>query len=308
MARVKKPVEVDPNKLKRERAGRYVTPDGRFAAEGPGANGWYIVDGERENELGLPLMAGPFATLDDARAQVANLRTGEPAKPTPLHVVPASDVEEPALNPKPKARARRSASARIHRPSEYTAGTHPNDDAATDPGEAADAPPWLLRLPADLQTDARRLLALLDKVGLADPSLVRRELEANLPEVARVLLVTDVRNRALDIWRDPDGLASEVASVEASAQRHLRGALKPALEGAERHIRSAASTQDLAAFAGLVALRTVVAVFESLDREGREGRATGEPGWRLVELDGRREPTKRAIVVELSHLLETPED
>src|SRR5438132_13491096 len=73
MARAK---DSDQVHLKRERAGRYVTTDGRFAVEGESAGSWYVIDAQRQNELGLPLMEGPFATLDAARAEVAVMQSG----------------------------------------------------------------------------------------------------------------------------------------------------------------------------------------------------------------------------------------
>jgi len=65
----------DPSKLKREAAGRYVTGDGRFSVE-QSSNGWMVVDTEQTNELGLPLVRGPFATLDEARTGMEGARRG----------------------------------------------------------------------------------------------------------------------------------------------------------------------------------------------------------------------------------------
>ena len=65
----------DPAKLKRESAGRYATGDGRFTAE-QSSGGWMVVDGEQSDELGLPLVRGPFSTLDEARAAMAAARRG----------------------------------------------------------------------------------------------------------------------------------------------------------------------------------------------------------------------------------------
>jgi ribosomal protein S18 acetylase RimI-like enzyme len=65
----------DDEKLKRERAGTYRTADGRFTIE-QSATGWLLLDSEQTNELGLPLARGPFGTLDEARAAVADARSG----------------------------------------------------------------------------------------------------------------------------------------------------------------------------------------------------------------------------------------
>jgi GNAT superfamily N-acetyltransferase len=65
----------DPSKLKRESAGRYVTGDGRFTVD-QSSGGWMVSDAEQTNELGLPLVRGPFATLDEARNGMEAARSG----------------------------------------------------------------------------------------------------------------------------------------------------------------------------------------------------------------------------------------
>ena len=74
----------DEEKLKRERAGTYRSADGRFTVE-QSTTGWLLLDAEQTNELGLPLARGPFATLDAARASIADARSG----PRPI-----SDLDE----------------------------------------------------------------------------------------------------------------------------------------------------------------------------------------------------------------------
>jgi ribosomal protein S18 acetylase RimI-like enzyme len=68
-----------PEKLKRERAGTYVTADGRFTVEQT-SSGWVVLDSEQANELGLPLTRGPYDTLDAARGAIAEARTGAAPK------------------------------------------------------------------------------------------------------------------------------------------------------------------------------------------------------------------------------------
>lgn len=65
----------DPAELRRQGAGLHATGDGRFIVE-QSANGWMVTDGERSNELGLPLVRGPFATLVAARAALTTARSG----------------------------------------------------------------------------------------------------------------------------------------------------------------------------------------------------------------------------------------
>ena len=65
----------DPAELRRQGAGLHATGDGRFIVE-QSANGWMVTDAERSNELGLPLVRGPFATLVAARAALTAARSG----------------------------------------------------------------------------------------------------------------------------------------------------------------------------------------------------------------------------------------
>jgi GNAT superfamily N-acetyltransferase len=66
---------VADEKLKRERAGTYRTADGRFTVEQT-SSGWLLMDAEQTDELGLALARGPFGTLDEARAAIAEAREG----------------------------------------------------------------------------------------------------------------------------------------------------------------------------------------------------------------------------------------
>jgi GNAT superfamily N-acetyltransferase len=83
-AKAKTAAPPDPDKLRRETAGRYVTGDGRFTVE-QGSNGWSVLDAEQTDDFGLPLMRGPYPTLDGARGAIADARSG-PA--------PTSDLAE----------------------------------------------------------------------------------------------------------------------------------------------------------------------------------------------------------------------
>ena len=78
------PEPTDPAALRRETAGRYVTADGRFTVE-KGSGGWMMLDAEQSDDLGLPLVRGPYGTLDEARAAVAEARLAPP---------PSSDLAE----------------------------------------------------------------------------------------------------------------------------------------------------------------------------------------------------------------------
>lgn len=80
--------EPPPDALKRERAGTYRSVDGRFTVE-QSSSGWMVLDAEQTDGLGLPLARGPFGTLDEAKAAMADARGGAaPEAPRPaLRVV-----------------------------------------------------------------------------------------------------------------------------------------------------------------------------------------------------------------------------
>jgi len=60
----------DESALRRLGGGRWQTRDGRFAIE-PQSGTWVIVDAESTDELGLPLVRGPFASLTSAKEAIA---------------------------------------------------------------------------------------------------------------------------------------------------------------------------------------------------------------------------------------------
>jgi ribosomal protein S18 acetylase RimI-like enzyme len=67
--------------LKRESAGHYLTRDGRFAVE-QNSGRWLVLDTEQTDELGLPLVRGPFASLDESRDAIRTARTGPAPRST----------------------------------------------------------------------------------------------------------------------------------------------------------------------------------------------------------------------------------
>jgi hypothetical protein len=67
--------------IRRERAGRYRSEDDRFVIEGAG-NVWYLTDDARRDELGQPLVLGPYATLAEARDAMAAEPSVLKRKPT----------------------------------------------------------------------------------------------------------------------------------------------------------------------------------------------------------------------------------
>ena len=101
----------EPEKLKREAAGRYVSADGRFTVE-QASGRWVAIDAETTDDLGLPLVRGPFETLDDAKVAVAEARTAPKATSSlaaRLQAAPARGRTPAAKADAAKAPARRTA-------------------------------------------------------------------------------------------------------------------------------------------------------------------------------------------------------
>ncbi|HET9852126.1 MAG TPA: GNAT family N-acetyltransferase [Candidatus Limnocylindrales bacterium] len=99
-----------PEKLKRERAGTYVTADGRFTVE-QSSSGWLVLDTEQANELGLPLARGPFPTLDEARGAIAEARSGPVPKAVVLDIARRTPRADRDKRTRPGAKATTEAAA-----------------------------------------------------------------------------------------------------------------------------------------------------------------------------------------------------
>ena len=69
--------------LKRLGGGRWQTRDERFTIE-PQSGTWVVVDAEQTDDLGLPLVRGPFGSLRDAKEAIERARGTEPAE-SPLN-------------------------------------------------------------------------------------------------------------------------------------------------------------------------------------------------------------------------------
>ena len=114
----------DDGSLKRLGGGRWQTRDERFTVE-PESGTWVVVDAQQTDDLGLPLVRGPFSSLAAAKAAIDGARTSEPAvsplaaqveehrkrplvMPAPAHVAsrpgpqPAPKPSEPVPPPEPK--------------------------------------------------------------------------------------------------------------------------------------------------------------------------------------------------------------
>jgi hypothetical protein len=182
--------------LKRLGGGRWETRDGRFAIE-PQSGTWVIVDNEQTDELGLPLVRGPFGSLTAAKAAIEAARTeGPKASPLADRIDRAGEAEKAgpkASKAEPEAPPRRSAAAReadgakpAPKPSN---ATQPEPEAPPEPSnaEAPLEPRWLRDLEAADQRRARDLIARLERMGVADPQrIVRAEVAEGQPALAQL--------------------------------------------------------------------------------------------------------------------------
>ena len=200
MPKAKRPdVPPDPDKLVRQAAGTYRTADGRFEVR-DGGTGWFLVDSEQSNDFGQELLQGPFATLAAARAAIPPARS---AKITPIRQAP------------PKRTAQSRTASRARKKGSKAA----NADPPPPP------PSWIDRLPADDAARVRRLIARLEREGIADAEdLVRRDREGIVPALAVRLIerrleeiVAEFPERGREGARELVRRAVEVVSAEGMA-------------------------------------------------------------------------------------------
>lgn len=226
----------DDSSLKRLGGGRWQTRDERFTIE-PQSGTWALVDAEQTDELGLPLVRGPFRSLTDAKAAIAEARTGGPAA-SPLEERLAEAKRRPATTGE-TAGTRRGAKKK-------RAGAHERSEPAE-----PEPPAWLGELAPAARARAEKLIAKLEAAGIADAATrVRADVVGGVPTVASTAiahrvaellaaagvdderverlvldvaeLVTGDRDRGFDVeWRlvDGDGRPIELTARQIRALR-----------------------------------------------------------------------------------------
>jgi hypothetical protein len=195
--------------LKRLGGGRWQTRDERFTIE-PQSGTWAVLDADQTDDLGLPLVRGPFKSLGAAKEAIAEARGAE------LSVSPLKERAK-AVTQKAKTTEKQSGAAR-------TAARKPAKAKPVGPEE----PRWMRDLEPDERRRANRLIERLTAADARDPEgIVRRDLVGEVPAVAAfaieraigelgidapirdvVDLLTDGRDAGLGVrWRlvDDDG-------------------------------------------------------------------------------------------------------
>jgi hypothetical protein len=203
--------------LKRLGGGRWETRDGRFAIE-PQSGTWVIVDSEQADELGLPLVRGPFGSLTAAKEAIEAAREqGPAASPLAERLERAREAGQAAPTASTTAAPRRSAVGGGESESR-TGSSKPSTSTKPPEPESPPAPRWLRDLEAADQRRARDLITRLQRMGVEDPEQVARsEVADGEPALARVAI-----ERALT--EAVHGSKDTPAAVRAAVNAILRGA------------------------------------------------------------------------------------
>ena len=164
----------DEEGLRRLGGGRWQTRDERFTIE-PQSGTWAIVDAEQTDELGLPLVRGPYPTLTAAKAAIADAR-GSAAPTSPLKDRPRA---VPKASDSPSTASSSSTAKKAAKPKEP---------------EEPEEPRWFRDLEPDGRRRAAKLIDRLTAAGVEDAeNLVRRDLVGEVPAVAAYAIARAVR-------------------------------------------------------------------------------------------------------------------
>ena len=197
--------------LKRLGGGRWQTRDERFTIE-PQSGTWAVVDAEQTDDLGLPLVRGPFKSLGAAKEAI------EAARGT---AAPTSRLKDRAAAPAPK-------------PAKATSGSKAAkaEAEAREPEPARPAEPrWMRDLEPAERRRATKLISHLAKAGVSDPEgMVRRDLVGAVPAVAGFALAQAIG--ALG----PDASPAEVADLLADGRDNDLGVRWRLVDGEGRPI------------------------------------------------------------------------
>ncbi len=227
-----------PEKLKRERAGTYVTSDGRFTVEQT-SSGWLLLDADQANELGLPLTRGPFPTLDGARDAIAAARTGPAPKGEIVSITgrPRSDADRPS---KRSSQAGRAAGQRGTAADRADAGTaeEPESRKTRAATKRPVKPKVVFRAFRGVDGDQlRKLWAGCGFRSLGDDDLSLARMARRNPGLLLVASEgTQVVGSALGAWDGRRGWIYHVATVETHRRQGIATKLVDQVEAGLRDL------------------------------------------------------------------------
>jgi hypothetical protein len=180
----------DDGSLKRLGGGRWQTRDERFTIE-PESGTWVVLDAEQTDDLGLPLVRGPFGSLNAAKLAIADARESVPAV-SPLAAKVAEHRDRPATAPSKALRPHvievTPPKARPAPPAETAPRSQPPprpEPPEPIPAPLPPEPKWILALTAAERRRAHELVERLRKAGAPDPeATAEREIAGKEPALA----------------------------------------------------------------------------------------------------------------------------
>lgn len=192
----------DQETLKRLGGGRWESKDGRFTVE-PQSGTWALVDNTQTNELGLPLVTGPYPSLTAAREAIAEARETGPVKSPLADSIERSRKEEKKQPAKP---------------------------------EPPPEPAWLQKL---TEPDRRRVRALVKRLEAAAiphaEAIARSEIADEQPALARLAL--ERRLAEAQDAKDPRKAVRQALDAILEGRDETTGARWRLIDGNGRQIR-----------------------------------------------------------------------
>jgi hypothetical protein len=185
-----------------------------------------VVDATQTDELGLPLVRGPFGSLGAAREAIVIARE-QPPPPSPLTA---------RIDAAPK-RSRDTGSTKGSR--QRPARRQP--PAAEEPPE----PAWLAALEPPRRKQAHELIDRLERAGIPDAdAIARAEIAKGEPALARLAIERRIE-AAVGAGKDPVSIARAIAKVVVAGEDASLGTKWRLVDGDDRPIaRLSIAPQD----------------------------------------------------------------
>ncbi len=213
--------------LKRLGGGRWQTRDERFTIE-PQSGTWVVVDAEQTDDLGLPLVRGPFGSLAAAKTAIASAREAEPAVSSLAAKVAEHRERVPANRPAATGRMNAPLAAAT---SKLKAAPPPKPAPPPEPAPPTE-PAWIRALPPDRRKAAHDLLDRLEAAGVAEAeTLVRTEIVDQQPAIAGYALARALASLG------PDAKPGTVARLLGQGEAADLGVRWRLVDGAGRPIK-----------------------------------------------------------------------
>jgi hypothetical protein len=188
--------------LKRLGGGRWETRDGRFTIE-PQSGTWVIVDSTQTDELGLPLVRGPYPSLTAAKEAIEESRSTGPARSPLAEKIERTSKRDKELPKKP---------------------------------EPPPEPAWLRKLSEADRGQLRALVKRLEAEGVANAEgVARSEIADEQPALARLAL--ERRLGQAQTAKDPDKAVRQALDAVLDGHDKALGARWRLVDGNGREIR-----------------------------------------------------------------------